>query len=53
MTNSKNNGPKIVSKNAPKKLPENFQKVDRIKRIQSLKNLNENGIRKYSYKREL
>jgi hypothetical protein len=51
MTNSKYIPSKYVPKNAPIKLQEKPQKVERIRRIQSLKNLNENGIRKYSYKR--
>jgi hypothetical protein len=40
MTNSKNVTSKYIQKNAPIKLLERPQKVDRIKRIQSLKNLN-------------
>jgi hypothetical protein len=42
-----------MSRNAPMKAQERPHKVDRMKRIQSLKNLNENGARKYSYKRDL
>jgi hypothetical protein len=53
MTNSKYIASKYMPKNAPIKAQEKPQKVDRIKRIQSLKNLNENGARKYSYKRDL
>ncbi len=40
MTNSKNSNFKYLIKNAPKKMPEKIEKVDRVRRIQSLKNLN-------------
>lgn len=53
MTNSKNLISRHIIKNAPKKVFERPQKMDRLKRIQSLKNLNENAIRKYSFKRDL
>ena len=53
MTNSNYIPSKYIPKNAPMKAQEKPQKVDRIKRIQSLKNLNDNGVRKYAYKRDL
>lgn len=40
MTNSKNLITKHIPKNAPKKVLEKPEKIDRMKRIQSLKNLN-------------
>lgn len=42
-----------MPRNAPVKELDKPLKYDRMKRIQSLKNFNENGFRRYSYKRDL